>query len=527
MSTTLQKHSSSFRLAELAATFSLATDLGMGQPMEHALRTCLLAVRFGEALGLPGEALREVYYVALLRRIGCTSDSYELQLIFGDDLLPHSRVFTLDFGRPIELVEDMLRHAGAGREPWERIRTVASALLAGPEIPRSLFRASCEVSQQFAHQLGFTGTLADAFAQTFERWDGRGFPSGRKGEELALPVRLVQIAEDAEVFQRLSGVEGAITTCRKRAGGSYDPRLVNEFCRMAATLFHALEAEPAWEAVLRCEPNPLRNMSEEQFNDALQVMAFFADLKSPYTTGHSIGVASLVSAAARQCKLPEEDVTLVRRAALVHDLGQVGISSGIWEKTGPLSYAEWEQVRLHPYYTERVLSRSQAFGRLARPAGMHHERLDGSGYHRGASANSLTKLERLLAVAESYQAMTEARPHRAPLTVETAISELRQQVRSGLLDGEAVDAVLMASGIRVRRKREWPAGLSAREVEVLRLLAQGHSNRAIAQELVISEPTVAHHVQHIYNKIGVSTRAAATLFAMQYALIEMSSLAEK
>jgi DNA-binding CsgD family transcriptional regulator len=205
----------------------------------------------------------------------------------------------------------------------------------------------------------------------------------------------------------------------------------------------------------------------------------------------------------------------------------VGVSSGIWEKLGPLSYGEWEQVRLHPYYTERVLARSIALASLARLAGLHHERLDGSGYHRGAVGGMLAKPARLLAVADSYHAMTEPRPHRPPLTTDAAAYELRQQVRAGLLDGEAVDAVLQAAGHRVRRKREWPAGLTAREVEVLRLIVRGLSNRDIAQSLVISEPTVAHHVQHIYTKIGVSTRAAATLFAMQHALIEMSAVAEK
>ena len=495
--------------------------------MEHALRTCLLAVRFAETLGLREEALREVYYVALLRRIGCTSDSHELQVLFGDDLVPHSRVFTLDFGRPIELVEDMLRHAGARREPLERIRTVASALLAGPEVPRKLFRASCEVAQQLAPQLGFVGAISDALAQTFERWDGRGFPNGKRGEELTLPVRIVHLTEDAEVFHRLGGVEGAISVCRKRSGGSYDPRLVGEFCRLAATLFRAIDQEPAWDAVLRCEPDPWRYVSEEQLDAVLQGMAFFADLKSPYTTGHSAGVASLVAEAARQSQLPEEDIMIVRRAALVHDLGAVGVSSGIWEKPAQLSYGEWEQVRLHPYHTERSLARSPALAPIAYLAGLHHERLDGSGYYRGVRGDSLAKPARLLAVAEMYHAMTEDRPHRPALSVDVAVNELRNQVRAGLLDGEAVDAVLTASGLRVRRKREWPAGLSAREVEVLRLIAQGRSNREIAQRLVISEPTVAHHAQHIYKKIGVSTRAAATLFAMQHALIEMSNLAEK
>ena len=512
-----QKRSHSFRLAELAATFSLATDLGMGQPMEHALRTCLLAVRFAENLGLREEALREVYYVALLRRIGCTGDSYELQLIFGDDLAPHSRVFTLDFGRPIEVVEDMFRYAGAGRQPWERIRTVASALAAGPEVPRRLFRASCEVSQQLARQLGLEGNLSNALAQTFERWDGRGFPHGRSGEELALSVRIAQIAEDTEVFHRLGGLDSAISICHKRSGGSYDPRLAKGFYPLAASLFNEIEIESAWDAVLECEPEPWQYISEENLDAALQAMAFFADLKSPYATGHSAGVAFVAAEAARQYRLPEEDITTLERAALVHDIGQVGISSGIWEKPGSLTSGEWEQVRLHPYYTERVLTRS--FAPLARVAGLHHERHDGSGYYRGLNGDVLVKPARLLAVAEAYQAMSEPRAYRPALSVDAAVNVLRNQVRAGLLDGEAVDAVLKAAGQRVRRKREWPSGLSAREVEVLRLLAQGRSNREIAHELVISEPTVAHHVQHAYKKMGVSTRAAATLFAMQHALL--------
>lgn len=520
-----QQRFRSFRLAELAATFSLATDLGMGQPMEHALRTCLLAVRFAENLGLRAEALREVYYVALLRRIGCTSDSYELQLIFGDDLAPHSRVFTLDFGRPIEVVEDMLRHAGAGRQPWERIRTVASALVAGPEVPRRLFRASCEVAQQLARQLGLEGSLSNALDQTFERWDGRGFPQGKRGEELALSVRIAQIAEDAEVFHRLGGLDSAISICRKRSGGSYDPRLIKDFFSLAASLFKAIEAGSVWDAVLACEPESWQYISEERLDAAFQAMAFFADLKAPHTTGHSAGVAFLAAEAARQYRLPEEDIITLRRAALVHDIGQVGISNGIWEKPGSLTSGEWEQARLHPYYTERVLIR--AFAPVARVAGLHHERFDGTGYYRGLKGDLLVRPARLLAVAETYQAMTEPRPYRPARSVDAAVNELRQQVRAGLLDGEAVDAVLKASGQRVRRKREWPAGLSAREVEVLRLLARGRSNREIAHELVVSDPTVAHHVQHVYKKIGVSTRAAATLFAMQHALMEASNLTEK
>ena len=210
----------------------------------------------------------------------------------------------------------------------------------------------------------------------------------------------------------------------------------------------------------------------------------------------------------------------MRRAACVHDLGRVGVSAAIWDKAGPLRSGEWEQVRLHPYYTERVLARSRILSPLGALAALHHERLDGSGYHGGLPATMLPLTARILAAADAYHAMTEPRSHRPALTPEAAAEEARREVRAGRLDGEAVSAVLAVAGHRVRpASREWAAGLSEREVEVLRLVARGHSNRQTAQSLVIAEKTVGHHIQHIYAKIGVSTRAAATLFAMQHDLL--------
>jgi len=250
-------------------------------------------------------------------------------------------------------------------------------------------------------------------------------------------------------------------------------------------------------------------------------MADFVDLQSPYMVGHSSGVAALAAAAAERCGLPESDVVETRRAAYLHDLGRVGISAGIWGKQGPLTEWEWERVRLHPYYTERILARSRPLARLGALGALHHERLDGSGYHRGLPAPMLPPVARILAAADAYHAMTETRPHRPALPGEAAAGELRNQVRLGRLDGEAVNAVLAAAGHRVRStRRQWAAGLSDREVEVLRLLARGLSNRQMAERLFISKQTVGHHIRHIYAKIGVSTRAAATFFAMQHNLLQ-------
>jgi DNA-binding CsgD family transcriptional regulator len=228
--------------------------------------------------------------------------------------------------------------------------------------------------------------------------------------------------------------------------------------------------------------------------------------------------------AAERCGLPAADVVAVRRAGLLHDIGRVGVSAGIWTKPGPLSDREWEQVRLHSYYTERVLARPGALAKLGALASYHHERLDGSGYHRGAPAAIQSPAARILAVADAYQAMTELRPHRPAWTPDLAAEQLRREATAGRLDGAAVDGVLGAAGLRAGPpRREYAAGLSEREVEVLRLLARGNSIKQIAETLVLAPKTVDNHIQHIYNKIGVSTRAGATLFAIEQNLLSPES----
>jgi HD-GYP domain-containing protein (c-di-GMP phosphodiesterase class II) len=331
---------------------------------------------------------------------------------------------------------------------------------------------------------------------------------------------VVALSLDVINFYRLGGVEAAVAMARQRKGTAYDPRMVERFYLKAEHLLADLEEEPTWEAVLAVEPGTRTSLSETQFDTACEAIADFADLKSPYTLGHSRGVAELAASAARRCGLPEADVVDIRRAGLLHDVGRVGVSAAIWGKPGPLSEREWERVRLHPYYTERVLARPQALARLGTLAASHHERLDGSGYHRGEPASMLSPAARILAAADVYHAMLEPRPHRPARSREAAAEELRAEVRAGRLDGEAVNGVLSAAGHRVRStRRALVAGLSEREVEVLRLLARGNSKKQIAERLVISQKTADHHIQHIYNKIAVSTRAAATLFAIEHDLV--------
>ncbi len=287
----------------------------------------------------------------------------------------------------------------------------------------------------------------------------------------------------------------------------------------AAELLTGLDAVSGWDAVLDQEPALALVLRGEQLDAALLAIATFVDLKSPYMLGHARAVADLVAEAAMQLGLPEGEVRTLYRAGLVHDLGRLGVSNAILDRRGPLGAGEWERIRMHPYLTERMLHQSAALAPLGAIAVQHRERLDGSGYPRGLAGAAISRHARLLAAADAYQAMREPRPHRPARTADDAAVELRAEARAGRLDPEAVEAVLGAAGHRVLRRREGPAGLTQREVEVLRLLARGLSNKEIAAALVITPKTVANHVEHIYAKIGASTRARASLFAMQHGLL--------
>jgi DNA-binding CsgD family transcriptional regulator len=254
-------------------------------------------------------------------------------------------------------------------------------------------------------------------------------------------------------------------------------------------------------------------------NGVGRAVADFTDVKSPYTIGHSRGVADLAGEAARIWGLGGQAATLVRRAGLVHDLGRLGVPNTIWDKHGSLSHAETERVRLHPYLTERMLASSPALAPLAAVAVQHHERLDGSGYPRGLAGGAVSPEGRVLAAADFYHSRTEPRPHRLASTAEEAAAQLRAEARAGRLDDGAVTAVLAAAGHRATRRPARPAGLTTREVEVLRLVARGMSNREIAEHLVISRKTAGHHVEHIYAKTGTTNRALASLFAANHGLI--------
>jgi HD-GYP domain-containing protein (c-di-GMP phosphodiesterase class II) len=334
-----------------------------------------------------------------------------------------------------------------------------------------------------------------------------------------MPARVAHVAADAVVLDDLGGTELAVDGIRRRAGSVLDPNLVATFAAKASELLDRT-GDPR-ECLLAEEPEPVEERGHTEIAVVAAVFGHVADLKFPALHGHSSGVAALARDAARCLRLDDRTASELEIAASLHDLGRLAVSNAVWEKPGLLTSAEWEQVRLHPYHSERILATSSTFEALAQLVGMHHERLDGSGYHRGAAGRDQPTPARVLAAADAFHAMTQDRPHRARLTAEQAAAELEREVRAGRLDGECVAAVLEAAGQARPHSRDLrPAGLSEREIEVLRLVAVGYSNPDIARKLVISRRTAEHHVQHIYAKLGVRSRAAVALFAMEHDLVE-------
>lgn len=505
------------RLADLLAALSLTTDLAMGQAPEKAIRACVLATEVARYLGTPESEVADVYYTTLLKHLGCTATSHEETHIFGPDELGMRVVAErTDTSSPRELFA-MMRTTGQGAGV-ARLRYLARAVAAGKAATDQIFRAICEVAAQMAERLGLGEGVGRALYESLERWDGKGAPRRMHGEDISLAARIAEPATQAVIFHRLGGAEAALAVIERRSGGWFDPAVAEALAVVGPRALERLDAEDPWTAALTAEPEPVRTIGTDGLDRVAEAFADMVDLKTPFTLAHSSGVGEIATSAAERLGLP--DPRTVRLASLLHDLGRTAVSTGVWEKPGPLGTVAWEQVRLHPYHSERILARSRVLEPLAKIVGMHHERGDGSGYHRGASAGEVPVEARLLACADSYQAMTQQRPHRPALDPDAAADELASEARTGRLDPECVTAVVEAAGRRSPKLRtEWPSGLSDREVDVLRLVARGLSNKAIAAQLVISPRTAEHHVQHVYSKIGVSTRAAAAMFAMERGLV--------
>jgi HD-GYP domain-containing protein (c-di-GMP phosphodiesterase class II)/DNA-binding CsgD family transcriptional regulator len=505
-------------LADLVAAFSLATDLGLGQPMDHVLRSWRIAAELGEHVGLEPQDRGSLYFVVALAWVGCVADTPEVAALFGDDIAFRADSYDVDFtGLP--MLGFMLRHVGAGSPPLHRLRLATNIVLTGGNAVQQGLMSHCLTTARLAERFELGEGVCRPLQQVFARWDGKGVPGNLGGEEIDLPMRLFHLADTVEVHHRTGGTEAAVSVARAKRGTHFDPAVVDDFCAVAGGVLGDPGTEHDWAALLDREPTLQAMLTDDQFDAALEAVADFTDLRSVHRAGHSRAVAELAERAATEQGLPSADAASVRRAALLHDLGLHGVPATILDRPDPLRPAEWERLRMHPYYTDRMLARPDTLARLGAIASLVRERCDGSGYPRGLTAAAIPATARTLAAACSFQAMIESRAHRPALTPKQAAAELRAEVRAGRLDPTAVDAVLAAAGQPGGKRRLGPSGLTPREIEVLVLIARGGSTRQVAQQLSITPKTAETHIERIYAKTGASTRSTATLFALQQGLL--------
>jgi HD-GYP domain-containing protein (c-di-GMP phosphodiesterase class II) len=438
------------RLAELVAALSLGIDLGFGQPMEHVLRQCLIALRLADHLGLEEESRSAVYYSALLVDVGCHADAHEQAKWWGDDIALKSTKYDHDM-RSLRGTLSGMRMLGAGNQPLHRFRVGLEFFVSGRKEVDGMVEGHSQLARALARELSLPGGVQEAVATAYERWDGRGWPGDLAGDAIPLASRLSQLAEYVEVAHRLGGAGAALALAKERSGGQFDPALVRVLVEYADEVLGGLDKAPSWDSVIAAEPVLGMVLRDDEVETALTGVADFVDLKSPYTLGHSRAVADLVTAVAMGMSLPAGETTTVRRAALVAGFGRLGVSNAIWDRQGPLAAGEWERVRMHPYLTDRMLRQSGWLAPYGAIAVQLRERLDGSGYPRGLTGGLLSTPARILAAADAYQSMIEPRAHREALAPAVAATELRQDVIAGRLDSAAVAGVLEAVGHARRR----------------------------------------------------------------------------
>jgi len=505
-----------FRLAEALGALSLATDLGAGQPPESALGATVLAVRMGRSLGLSEAELAETYYASVTRFVGCSSTAMEgAQFAVGHDRALNYALSMCDWTDPDAVEASLERHLTYEVSEGERRSAIQAIRAAVPMIP-DLAGVHCAQALALVSGLSLPEGVARLLGHMYARWDGK--IAGASGEAIPLAARVIALAVSAELYRRVGGVASVVEMARLRAGAQYDPRLCALLERDATHLFAGFGANSIWGLYLDSEPGTARMLDTAGMRKTAQAFADFADHKSGWLLGHSRRVAGLALRGAEALRIAGAEREDLYLAALVHDVGRAGVANGTWDKPGSLTAIEVRQAQSHSYQTESVLSLATAFASVRDIAAAAHERIDGSGYHRGTRGHD--PRAGLLAAADVYDALTHDRPWRAAYDAARAADLLLAETKAGRLHREAARAILDTAGHGRRASQQvYPAGLSSREAEILVLLARGASTKAIADALGISPKTADHHVQRVYEKTGARGRPAAALYALRHGFV--------
>jgi HD-GYP domain-containing protein (c-di-GMP phosphodiesterase class II)/DNA-binding CsgD family transcriptional regulator len=510
------------RLAELLGSLSLATDLAAGLPPETALRTAVVAARLGAAAGITGAAHAQLYYTGLLRFLGCTAFAHEMagRYAAGDDLGLLRELTAADSTRPLTVLRGAWRGINHGAGWGARARAFAR-LAREPGAAAALGSSHCELAVALARRLNVGDAVVAALGEVYERWDGGGAPAGLRGDAIGLPARVVHVAWRLCAHLALGGADAAIAELQRRRGKDLDPSLATLAVRNRNDLLQGLTGAAVFTTFLDAEPAPRVQLLPDRLRDIAAAFGAFADVKSPFTSGHSQRVARFAGAAARSIGLAPGATALLETAALLHDVGRVAIANGIWDKPAALSRIERDHVQSHSFETDRILRRSALLAPVAALASQAHERLDGAGYHRGLAGTAITTPARLLAAADIFAALGEARPHRSAFARPQIASLMGQEAQAGRLSADAVNAVLAGAGMARGRRALVPAALSDREVEVVRLIVRGRANKEIATALGIAPATVKRHLENLFAKIGARTRAAIAVWAVENHVLDL------
>jgi HD-GYP domain-containing protein (c-di-GMP phosphodiesterase class II) len=509
------------RAAEIAASLCLATDTGMGFAWEHGLAATLSAMRLCDLVAVDAPTRQQAYYVSLLTYVGCNADAAVKAGIFGGPIEQH--IVRVIWGGPLDQMRLLLRMLPQPEAPR---RTALTQVAAGlPRALRHLPREQlglCEVAQLMSRRLSLPAEVDAAFYYLTERWDGSGLLRRGRAEELPLALRIALLARDAAYWTSIAGADVAARVMLQRGGKAHDPGLAKVLAghrhEVLGDVTPEAGAASCWDAVLAAEPEPRIVLQGDRIDRALTAVGDFADLLTPSLSGHCHRVADLAAGAAGAAGLPAADIAHIGRAALVQDIGRATVPAPVWDRAGELTPDEWERVRLHPYYTQRICAPSPFLRSLGDDAACHHERLDGSGYYRGVGAESLSPAARILAAADAMGSLLQRRPYREAVPLPSATDRLVREVAAGRMDADAVAAVIEAAGGDPPALPR-PAGLTEREAQVVALLARGLATKQVARTLGISAKTVDRHTEHAYRKIGVSSRAGVALFANEHGLL--------
>lgn len=509
--------------------------MALGLTAGHGVRAAYIGMHVADRLGLPADQHADLFYAELLMDAGCTAwASQTAAAILGDEIAARRHLFFLSDPRdPRDMVRWLARYMAAGESLPTRVKRSARFLVRGRPFIIEGLENTAEVASRLARRLGRSPGVQQALRSVFEQWDGSG-PHGQRAASIPIVSRIVFATIFLEVLHQVEGRQAAVRLARARRGRTLDPGVVDAFVRLAESeaFWRGLEDQSVWETVRQMEPDSAyRYVGADRLDDTVLAFADFADLKSFYTAGHSRRVAALAERMAAALGLASADTTAVRRAALLHDLGLVAVPSFVLHKPEDrLTGAEWESLRLHPYHAERILSRVPAFAPVVPLVAAHHERPDGRGYFRGLTADQIPLGACLIGVADRFDELTHVRPGRTALDTGAALAELDTEAGTAF-SAEAINALHRVAPALAGRdpapepvasaepRPAWPAGLTDREIDVLRLLATGASRRAMAARLAVSEHTIRHHLEHIYTKIDVRTRVEATLFAIEHALL--------